>query len=317
MEQRRHPGAWAAAGVPAGYVAGAGEGRGIVLLRAGGHPALDGAPGGPGGDRRGALPGPRGASWRRWRPRTSRIPRSCWASCSRGWRRSWRCWPAPAGGLAGGAAGRHRRRGARGALRRLGGGRGARLRAGAVDLGRGRQDRRGRHGRAGVHDLLAAEPAALGRHLAGLWPACAAGVVLRDQSVRAGVCPVYMAGPLRPARGRDLRGRGPGDLGRIARHDDRPAAPVRAAGGGRPPQAEAPGPGPEAAVAPRGVGGDPAMAGAAAGAVARRQPGALARVAPVAAVADGADPLGALLARRGRRDGDRHPRRVRLRDRQP
>ncbi len=56
----------------------------------------------------------------------------------------------------------------------------------------------------------------------------------------------------------------------------------------------------EAAVAPRGHGGDPAMAGAAAGAVARRQPRALARVAPVAAVADGADSLGALLARRGR-----------------
>ena len=70
-----------------------------------------------------------------------------------------------------------------------------------------------------------------------------------------------------------------------------------------------------AAVAPRGDGGDPAMAGAAAGAVARRQPRALARVAPVAAVADGADSLGALLARRGPRDGDRHPRRVRLRDR--
>ena len=97
-----------------------------------------------------------------------------------------------------------------------------------------------------------------GGHGAGLWPAAAAGVVLRDQSVRAGVCPVYVAGPLRPARGRDLRGRGPGDLGRIARRDDRPAAPVRAAGGGRPPQVEVPGPGPGAAVAPRGDGGDPA-----------------------------------------------------------
>ena len=34
-----------------------------------------------------------------------------------------------------------------------------------------------------------------------------------------------------------LRGRVPGALGRIARHDDRPPAPVRAAGRGRPPQA--------------------------------------------------------------------------------
>ena len=48
-----------------------------------------------------------------------------------------------------------------------------------------------------------------------------------------------------------------------------------------------------AAVAPRRSGGDQAMAGAAAGAVTRRQPRALARVAPIAAVANGADPLGA------------------------
>ncbi len=35
-----------------------------------------------------------GECWRRWRPLISPTRRSCWASCARGWRRSWRFWPA-------------------------------------------------------------------------------------------------------------------------------------------------------------------------------------------------------------------------------
>ncbi len=52
MEQCPRPRTWAADGFPAGYVAGAGAGRGIVLLCAGGHSAFHGSPGGPGGNRR-------------------------------------------------------------------------------------------------------------------------------------------------------------------------------------------------------------------------------------------------------------------------
>ena len=69
VEQRRRPGARAAGGIPDGYVAGAGEGRGMVLLRAGGHPALDGAPGSPDGGPPGRSARTAcGASWPRSRP---------------------------------------------------------------------------------------------------------------------------------------------------------------------------------------------------------------------------------------------------------